>query len=106
MTTIPGMPAQLERAANGSDPRGILAFDAPLPDPLQAAEDSTAVADKDRRRLLSPRGHERPATPAERALLEHLGYTVPDVLITKVSWPSQSCRRRTWPTLETQEVSP
>jgi hypothetical protein len=41
--TIPGMPEQLERAAAGTDPRGILAWSAPLPDPLQNAEDSTAV---------------------------------------------------------------
>jgi hypothetical protein len=99
--TIENMPAQLERAASGSDPRGWLAFSAPLPDDLARAEDSTAVADKDRRRLLSPRGHQRPATDAERQLLEHLGHDLPDELVTKVSWPSQSCRRRTWPQLET-----
>jgi hypothetical protein len=99
--TIPNMPEQLVKAANGVDPRGWLAWAAPLPDPLQAAEDSTAVADKDRRRLLSPRGHERDATSAERMLLEHLGHgPLPDELITKVSWPSHSCRRRTWPQLE------
>jgi hypothetical protein len=63
------------------------------------------VCDKDRRRLFKPRGHERPATDTERALLSHLGYTLPDDLVTHVSWPSQSCRRRVWPQLENQEVS-
>ena len=100
--TIPNMPEQLEKAAAGVDPRGWLTFSAPLPDPLQAAEDSTAVCDKDRR-LLNPRGHERDPTSAERQLLEHLGYSpLPDHLVTAVSWPSQSCRRREWPQLEGQ----
>ena len=105
--TIPNMPAQLERAAAGTDPRGWLAFSAPLPDPLQAAEDSTAVCDKDRRRLLDPRGHSRYATEAEKQLLTHLGFVLPaEPLITKVSWPSWSCRRREWPQLEEQETGP
>src|SRR5262245_47977905 len=98
--TIPSMPAQLERAAAGSDPRGWLVWDAPLPDPLQAAEDSTAVADRDRQRLLSPRGHEREATETEQILLQHLGFELPEQLTTKVTWPSRSVRRRTWPALE------
>jgi hypothetical protein len=101
MTAIPGMPEQLERAAAGTDPRGWLTWAAPLPNDLQRAEDSTAVADKDRRRLFKPRGHQRPATDTERALLSHLGYDpLPDELTTHVSWPSQSCRRRVWPQLE------
>ena len=33
------------------DPRGWLAFDAPLPDDLQRAEDSTAAADHQRRQF-------------------------------------------------------
>src|SRR6478672_1060116 len=100
------MPEQLEKAQQGIDPRGWLAWAAPLPDALQRAEDATQVADKDRRRLLDPRGHERPATPVERQLLEHLGHGPPPAeLVTKVSWPSQSCRRRTWPQLEQETVS-
>jgi hypothetical protein len=102
--TIPNMPPQLERAAAGTDPRGWLAFAAPLPDYLQRAEDSTAVNDRDAARLLNPRGRTRAATPTEVALLQHLGYQVPDGLETVVSWPSRACRRRTWPELENQTV--
>ena len=93
---------QLDRAAAGTDPRGILTFEY-LSDDMQRSEDSTAVADRDRARMLSPRGHEREATSTERQLLSHLGYTLPDELTTKVSWPSRSVRRRTWPQLEGQQ---
>ena len=41
---------QLARAAEGTDPRGILVFES-LPDDLQKAEDSTAAADVDRHRF-------------------------------------------------------
>lgn len=102
--TIPNMPAQQPRAAAGDDPRGVLVFDGPLPDDLARQEDSTAVNDRDRARLVNPRGHTRPASAVEIALLGHLGYTVPDGLQTTVSWPSRACRRRTWPALESQEV--
>ena len=98
-TAIPGVGPQLERAAAGTDPRGVCVFEY-LPDDLQRQEDSTAVADRDRARLFKPRGHTRPATAAEVALLGHLGYQVPDGLETVVSWPSRACRRRTWPALE------
>ena len=84
MTTIPGMPAQLARAQAGDDPRGWLVFDAPLPEPWQLAEDSTAVADRDRCWLTNPRPYDRPATTAEIQLLQHLGYEVPDDLMTTV----------------------
>lgn len=106
MTEIPGMPAQLERAAAGNDPRGWLAFSAPLPEPYQAQEDSTAVNDRDKARLFKPRGHTRSATAAEVALLQHLGYQVPDGLETVISWPSRACRRRTWPELENGGTAP
>ena len=106
MTTIANMPAQQARAAAGTDPRGWLVWDGPLPDHLQRAEDSTAVADRDKARLFMPRGHERPATAAEIALLSHLGYQTPDGLETVVSWPTRACRRRVWPALETQGVAP
>jgi len=42
--------AQHQRAAKGTDPRGWLTF-TELPDDLQAAEDSTAAADRERIRL-------------------------------------------------------
>ncbi|OBB48416.1 hypothetical protein [Mycobacterium sp. 852002-51961_SCH5331710] len=49
MTAIPGVGPQLERAAEGTDPRGWLVF-ACLPDDLQRQEDSTAAADAERHR--------------------------------------------------------
>lgn len=103
-TTIEGVGPQHERAAAGTDPRGILTFEY-LPDDLQRREDSTLVNDRDKARLFRPRGHKRPATAAEVALLQHLGYQVPDGLETVVSWPSRACRRRTWPSLENQEIT-
>jgi hypothetical protein len=105
MTTTPieGVGPQLERARLGTDPRGILTFEY-LPPDLQRQEDGTAVNDRDRARLVNPRGHTRPATSAEIALLGHLGYTAPEGLETVISWPSPSVRRRRWLTLENQEV--
>lgn len=101
MTTIENMPAQQPRAAAGDDPRGWLCFSGVLPEPWQSAEDSTLAADRDKARLFKPRGHTRPATSAEIALLTHLGYQLPDGLETIVSWPSKAVRRRRWPVLET-----
>jgi hypothetical protein len=57
MITIEGVGPQLDRAAAGTDPRGILTFSY-LPDDLQRAEDSTAVWDRDLRRL-NPRTRQR-----------------------------------------------
>lgn len=85
------------------DPRGWLVFDAPLPNDLQRAEDSTAAADFDRRRF--GRVLQRPATSAERILLERLGYELPAELTTHVSYKSLATRNRRWPQLETQEES-
>jgi hypothetical protein len=99
MTTIEGVGPQHERAAAGTDPRGWLVFEW-LPTDLQAAEDSTQVADRDRARLFGPRKYERSATAAERTLLEHLGHVLPDELTTVVTWPSRAVRRRVWPQLE------
>ncbi len=48
------------RAAAGTDPRGILTFDAPLPPPLENRENSTQNADFTRR-LYHPRGFTRKA---------------------------------------------
>ena len=81
------------------DVRGWLAINN-LPPEYQRAEDSTAMADRDRYLYRNPRGHEREATPTERMLLQHLGFELPDQLTTKVSWPSRSVRRREWPQLE------
>ena len=75
------------------DVRGWLALRY-LPPEIQNAEDATAMCD---RQQLRPRGFERPATPTERILLAHLGYELPEQLTTKVTWPSRSVRRRSWP---------
>jgi hypothetical protein len=97
------------------DPRGWLVFDS-LPDDLQRAEDSTQNADYARQhgdgRIVRAFDRdariwyfERPATDAERALLTHLGYVLPDDLKTRVDFKTETLRRRTWPQLETQEVT-
>jgi len=48
---IPGVGAQHVRAGAGTDPRGALVFEGPLPDQLQRDEDSTQNADRERGRL-------------------------------------------------------
>lgn len=96
------------------DPRGWLVFHG-LPDDLQRAEDSTQHADYFRAQgtrtfpLTFDRTArvwyiERPATDAERTLLQHLGYELPDVLKTRVDFATETLRRRTWPQLE--EMTP
>jgi hypothetical protein len=97
------------------DPRGWLVFDS-LPADLQRAEDSTQNADYFRAdgrgiKLAYDRDariwyFDRPATDTERTLLAHLGYTLPEQLTTRVDYASETLRRRTWPQLETQEVTP
>jgi len=104
---VPGVGPQLARAADGTDPRGVLTFEY-LPENLQASEDATLAADRERwsigpRRLgFEPHryGFTRPATDTERILLQHLGYTLPDQLTTVVTFKSRSVRHRSWPTLE------
>ena len=81
------------------DPRGLLAMNN-LPAELQRLEDGTAMADRERSRTRNPRGHTREATETERVLLAHLGFELPEQLTTKITWPSRSIRRRTWPQLE------
>ena len=86
------------------DPRGILALRY-LPDDIQKLEDATADADKSRSitrygRRLRPRAFERDATPTEKLLLEHLGYTLPAELQTTVSFVTTSVRNRRWVALE------
>jgi len=95
VTTIEGVGPQMQRASEGTDPRGILVFHW-LPDDLQAAEDSTAMADRD---AMRPRGFQRPATSTERQLLSHLGYTLPDDLTTVVHHRTRGVRYRGWPQL-------
>ncbi|MCQ4365832.1 hypothetical protein KQR54_32985 [Mycobacterium gordonae] len=61
------------------------------------------------RRVLSAAGlstwrvNVRPATDAERTLLEHLGHELPDELFTAITYPSTGTRNRRWPQLESQE---
>lgn len=86
------------------DPRGWLVFDQ-LPDELQRAEDSTLMADQDyaeATRYSRSGRYVRPATDAERTLLQHLGYQVPDKLRTHVEFATNHVRRRRWPALELQ----
>ena len=88
--------------------RGWLAL-TDLPPDVQAAEDATA--DADRERALTGIGvircgfgvFKRGATDTERLLLADLGHDVPDVLWTYVDH-KQVIRRRTWPQIEEQEL--
>jgi hypothetical protein len=98
---IPGVGAQFPQP----DPRGWLIFET-LPADLQTAEDARAVADYDRAHEGYSGRFTRSATATERALLAHLGHTVPDELTTYVEYPTEGIRRRYWPALETQEVAP
>lgn len=82
-----------------SDPRGLLVFES-LPAEIQRAEHATQFADYERRRWRSRATSTRPATPTERLLLGHLGYSLPAELTTVVRWLSNGVRRRTWPALE------
>ncbi|WP_024445636.1 hypothetical protein [Mycolicibacterium iranicum] len=92
------------------DPRGWLTFNALLPDDLQRAEDSTQYTDFHPADVTwryetatDTEYFTRPATATEKALLDQLGYTVPDDLTTRVSFPSPLVRRRRWPALETEQ---
>ena len=82
------------------DRRGWLAFRS-LPAELQRREDATQAADHARSRPndyeMAPPAFDRPATDTERALLAHLGYTVPEQLTTRVQWISPGVRNRCWP---------
>ncbi len=103
VVTIPNMPPQqLERAAEGTDPRGWLAFDAPLPDPFRPPKTPLQCATATKHGCSSHAAtHGPPQRPRSRCC-SHLGLTVPEGLETVVSWPSRACRRRTWPALETR----
>ena len=84
------------------DPRGVLVFDW-LPYEIQASEDATQCADFGR--LDQQHGQfgsawfRRSSTPAERALLRHLGFEVPDNLKTLVAFPASGVRNRSFPEL-------
>ena len=88
--------------------RGWLALTG-LPDDVQAAEDSTA--DADRERALTGLGvircglgvFKRLATPTERLLLADLGHDLPEILWTYVDH-NQAVRHRTWPQIEETEA--
>lgn len=109
MTLIPGVGPQYPQP----DPRGWLVFDG-LPNALQNAEDATALADYNRAAgpctgwfvACDPatgkqvRYFERDATVTERALLAHLGYTLPEELVTRVHFRTETLRQRRWPALE------
>jgi hypothetical protein len=92
-----------------------LTFVAPLPDDLQRGEDSTQHHDFYGGFQWSWEWDDtvgafvsfftRPASDTEKALLAALGYTIPDDLTTRVSFPSPLVRRRRWPALETTEGS-
>lgn len=83
------------------DPRGWLTFRG-LPDELQRQEDQTANADYERRHWRPSVHRVRPATDAERVLLQHLGFQLPAALQTTVYYPSGGVRRREWPQLAGQ----
>ena len=103
--TIEGVGPQLERAAAGVDERGWLVFTY-LPMDIDDAENSTAAADYDRWRL-RPRAFQRSATPAETALLQHLGHAMPDApLVTTVEYRTRGIRHRRWPQIEALEKTP
>ncbi|MBO0680338.1 hypothetical protein JRC04_22970 [Mycolicibacterium sp. S2-37] len=90
-----------------NDKRGLLTFEW-LPADLQNAEDATQAADHERfgqraeRDAIGRGAFRRPATPAERALLQHLGYSLPTQLWTLVNYPSAGIRYRRWSQLENQ----
>jgi hypothetical protein len=100
------------------DPRGWLTFTAPLPNDLQNAEDSAQHHDfygphECQSKFDDTLGawidyFDRPATDTERALLTTLSYTLPDGtlpddLVTTVSFPSPLVRRRRWLQIENPE---
>ncbi|PPJ24148.1 hypothetical protein C5E45_28285 [Nocardia nova] len=82
------------------DPRGWLVFES-LPTDLQRLEDSRLQADFEDAEEHRGWPWMRPATDTERALLEHLGYTLPATLTTRVDYDT-GIRCRRWPDLEGQ----
>jgi hypothetical protein len=109
MTTVDGVGPQLQSGGIDNGIRGWLCFEY-LPSWLQNAEDSTLAADDARWRETLGRSNfhwpgrsfSRPASVAERTLLEHLGYELPEELATLVEYVASGVRRRTWPQLESE----
>lgn len=86
-------------AHQSDDRRGLLVFDG-LPTDLGKAEDDTLNADHARAMSgFSAARFDRPATPVEKRLLQHLGHAVPEELTTVVTWLDNGSRRRDWPQL-------
>lgn len=85
--------------------RGVLVFSR-LPDAVQRAEDATAYADHEARHWRASVTSTRSATLTERALLAHLGYSLPASLETRVQWLTNGVRRRTWPQLGIGDNTP
>lgn len=78
----------------GGDPSGLRYVHHPKCT-IQAAEDATLHADRERGNVT------RPITDAERALLVEAGVeSIPDDTQTHVEWLTTSFRRRSWPTLD------
>jgi hypothetical protein len=83
------------------DVRGWLIFDN-LPPEIQRQEDQTQNFDYERRHWRPSVHRTRPATSAEKLLLQFLGFNVPSDLQTVVIYPSRGIRRREWPALQSQ----
>lgn len=95
------------------DPRGWLVFKY-LPPDLQRAEDRAYAADSAVVQHQSG-GYDygigygrtvwfRAATDTERTLLQHLGHTLPDDLVTRIEYLTASVRNRRWPSLEENQT--
>lgn len=85
-----------------SDVRGWITFSG-LGDELQRQLDQTQADDHQRRHWRPSVARVRPTTPAERALLAHLGFAVPTNLTTTVRYVSGGIRRLEFPALTTQQ---
>jgi hypothetical protein len=83
------------------DVRGICTFRY-LPDELQRQWDQTQAADHERRHWRPSVPRIRPATSAERVLLAHLGFTLPNELDVRVIYTSGGIRRLEFPALDKQ----
>ncbi|MGV0720560.1 hypothetical protein ABQF17_17945 [Mycolicibacterium elephantis] len=93
--TLEGIGAQ-----RPDDPRGWLVFEH-LPPAIDNAECATQENDYTSQHWLH-HIRERPATDAERLLLQHLGYVLPAELTTVVTYLTPTVRNRSWPQLEGQ----
>lgn len=83
------------------DLRGWITFRY-LPDELQRQIDQTQAHDWEARSWRPSVHRDRPATEAEKLLLEHLGFVVPANLTARVRYISGSVRRVDFPALVDQ----